>query len=313
MASKSSIRTNFRSPINLNYWQDNWLVSQKETSKYPISPPIFNMQASKSTPTHSPQRKQKNQYQPKLQPTAGLDLGDQSSNHRNSDEILLRPHKYLLRKHDTNSTTASNRSSVCSVNSMISSVDSMVEQPSMVLPSLNNKNEEPTPKMKAAFRLSSSSLHSIHRSSSMSNVEAIISHDEQQLDSDSCTPPQIYPPQMIINRPVTSRPAMGGLGSMRRKAVHRLSMDSFIMGRNKDKLALSPSVGSDVYDFFLKNQTTGTSNEKQQDELNPEEEFSKKDSSTVKHSYLKLLIALEKSMLEGAHITPKLYIPKNLW
>ncbi|KAG1094110.1 hypothetical protein G6F42_018818 [Rhizopus arrhizus] len=37
------------------------------------------------------------------------------------------------------------------------------------------------------------------------------------------------------------------------------------------------------------------------------------DTKQPSSSHLKLLLALEKSMLEGAHITQRLYIPKSLW
>lgn len=323
MASKHSLRNNLRSSIN--YWQDNngWLISQKEIPKHSISPPIFNLQASRSTPTHT--LKQKGSHQRKVPQSTTLDSEPRLKTQRSSEESTLRTHKYLFRRSDSpkNSNDSaihtSNRSSVCSVNSMASSVDLIIEQPSMVLPSLKKKSEEAASKVKkAAFRLSTSSLHAIQRSSSMSNIEAIVSQDDQDSEPDEqlCTPPQIYPPQMIINRPVVS-PGAGGLGSIRRKAVHRLSIDSFTLGRNKEKVSLSPSVVSDAYDFFLKSQADDNNvSQQQQHEFNTENEINSKqlhEPHTVKHNYLKLLFTLEKSMIEGAYITARLYVPKNLW
>jgi hypothetical protein len=45
----------------------------------------------------------------------------------------------------------------------------------------------------------------------------------------------------------------------------------------------------------------------QQDDINTDEQ--PQDNGT----YLGLLFALEKSIIEGAHITQRLYIPRNLW
>ncbi|KAF1799040.1 hypothetical protein FB192DRAFT_1287248 [Mucor lusitanicus] len=199
-------------------------------------------------------------------------------------------HAMMLRK------MTSNRSSISSADSVLSSEDSLVEQPAMNLPSLKKKDHDttPIPKVRSVFRARTSSLPKapvMQRSSSMSTAMTI-----------DTTPPshsQTYPAQMIVNRPIISRPSVGGLGSMRKKAANRLSMDGFTISRAKEKLSNSPSAGSNTYGNFLK------------DHIQPE--ISLQDSKQSGSSHLKLLLALEKSMLEGAHITQRLYIPKSLW
>lgn len=221
-------------------------VSQKE--KLPVSPPILQLQTSKSTPT-------KHSKEPMT-------------------PIITRPPR-----HSSRIINNSNRSSVSSISS-VESNSSIVEQPTMALPSLK---DTPIPIKKSVFRARTSSLPkspSMQRSSSMSTVEILIDDDDEQI-------------QPVINsRPILSRPSVnGGLGSMRKKAANRLSMDGFVTRK-------TPSYG-----FILKDQMTYdlTDNNEEQDII---------EDST---GHLKLLLALEKSMLEGAHITQKLYIPKNLW
>lgn len=127
----------------------------------------------------------------------------------------------------------------------------------------------------------------MQRSSSMSTVENIIDDDDDNEDEEQ---QRIIP--MINNRPIISRPSVNGsLGSMRKKAANRLSMDGFVSRK-------TPSYG-----FILKDQVTLDLSDS-----NEEQEIIQDNTS-----HLKLLLALEKSMSEGAHITQKLYIPKNLW
>lgn len=220
------------------------------------------------------------------------DLGDGDDEEEDSDHDYQRT---TMRPPPRNSSRVINnhRSSISSDDSILSSEDdSIVEQPAMALPSLK-KNEglsTPLPKIRTAYRARTSSLPRpplMQRSSSMSTVETMtsplspLSDNQQEEDIDPST--QIYPPHMLINRPIVSRPSIG-LGSMRRKAANRLSIEGFTVGRQKV-----------MNQGFL-----------QSEEQSP--------SQYSDHaSQLKLLFALEKSMFEGAHITQKLYIPKNLW
>jgi hypothetical protein len=303
---------------------------QKEMVKIPVSPPVIQMQASKSTPTHP--------------------LQHQSPFNKDQEEtlpIMKPPPKHQDRRCRQNSKgTTSTVSSVDSMSSSCSSSEEeeeeVVEQPAMALPSLKKKDEEntPIPKVKSVFRARTSSLPKpplMQRSSSMSTVDTVSNEEspDQQIPvtavierkpsmmSIDTTPPtsQQYPPQMIINRPVLSRPSVGGLGSMRKKAAHRLSMEGFAVGRAKEKLSNSPSNHS--YGFFLKDQIKPATasdldyimddSQQTEDDHQLTTRTSFEDLIEDKQSHLKLLLALEKSMLEGAFITQKLYIPKNLW
>lgn len=278
VTSNSSIESTPQSPVT--HWQDNnsnWSVKQQ---------PTFQMQASKSTPTR--------------QPRQSIDHGDGDDEEEDSDpEFNISPVPAMRPPPRNSSRLLANkrRSSVSSDDSIISSEDSIVEQPAMALPSLKTEESTPVPKIKTAFRARTSSLPKpplMQRSSSMSTVETITSPLSPISDSDKPLPltedvdpsSQPYPPQMLMNRPIVSRPSVGGLGSMRRKAANRLSMEGFI---RKDK-------SNGTYGFLIKDHP---------DELEVEQ-----PNNT---SQLKLLFALEKSMTEGAHITQKLYIPKNLW
>lgn len=324
------------------------------------------MQASKSTPTHphhrnrsssnSRQRKQSNYRH------EGADDDDDDEEEDNidldSDEFdldkdeynLLGPHEPLPARPSYRHTSHndSNRSSVSSVDSVLSSEDSLVEQPAMNLPSLKKKDHDttPIPKVRSVFRARTSSLPKapvMQRSSSMSTVDTIASptetdqhkqhHPREAMIIDT-TPPshshsQTYPAQMIVNRPIISRPSVGGLGSMRKKAANRLSMDGFTISRAKEKLSNSPSAGSNTYGSFLKDHIQPVAADDMeyimdnstaiQDDVSPHLDSSNEDVSlqdtkqSTSSSHLKLLLALEKSMLEGAHITQRLYIPKSLW
>lgn len=255
------------SSIEGNHWQNSppssssssssssvgFVSTQKE--KLPVSPPILQLQTSKSTPTNN-------------------------HNNKRTPEpvtpIITRPPR-----HSSRIIKNSNRSSICSISSVESCDNSsiVVEQPSMALPSLK---DTPIPIKKSVFRTRTSSLPKtplMQRSSSMSTVETLL--DEDELDNESAT--------TVINRPIISRPSVNGsLGSMRKKAANRLSMDGFVSKKS------SPSYG-----FILKDQIN---------DIDKEQDFIIDDGG-----HLKLILALEKSMLEGAHITQKLYIPKNLW
>ncbi|KAK4515964.1 uncharacterized protein ATC70_010924 [Mucor velutinosus] len=370
MTSSSSIEGSIheKSPPARNHWQDNTPspstrpVSQKEMPKFPVSPPIFQMQASKSTPTHPHHRnrssRQHKQNNYRHEDADGDDDDEEEDNiDLDSDEFdldkdeysLLGPHEPMPARpsHRRNSNNDSNRSSISSVDSALSSQDSLVEQPAMNLPSLKKKDHgnTPIPKVRSVFRARTSSLPKapiMQRSSSMSTVETISSpteveqhkqhhHQPREAISIDTTPPshsQTYPAQMIVNRPIISRPSVGGLGSMRKKAANRLSMDGFTISRAKEKLSNSPSAGSNTYGNFLKDHIQPVaaddleyimdSSTAIQDDVLPQsnssnEDLSLQNSKQSSSSHLKLLLALEKSMLEGAHITQRLYIPKSLW
>ncbi|CAO3668935.1 unnamed protein product [Rhizopus stolonifer] len=81
------------------------------------------------------------------------------------------------------------------------------------------------------------------------------------------------------------------LGSIRKKAGNRLSVEGLV-GRKSTTYVHSN--GSPSFGHFIKDQT--------------------KDTEDVKeHQNLELILALEKSMQQGAYITKNLYIPKSLW
>ncbi|OAD03408.1 hypothetical protein MUCCIDRAFT_110267 [Mucor lusitanicus CBS 277.49] len=367
MTSSSSVEGSIheKSPPARNHWQDNTPspstrpVSQKEMPKFPVSPPIFQMQASKSTPTHPHHRNRSSrQHKQSNYGHGDADDDDEEEDHidLDSDEFdldkdeynLLGPHEPVPARpsHRHNSSLhGSNRSSISSADSVLSSEDSLVEQPAMNLPSLKKKDHDttPIPKVRSVFRARTSSLPKapvMQRSSSMSTVDTIASptevdqhkhHPPREAMTIDTTPPshsQTYPAQMIVNRPIISRPSVGGLGSMRKKAANRLSMDGFTISRAKEKLSNSPSAGSNTYGNFLKDHIQPVAADDMeyimdnstavQDDASPHldssnEEISLQDSKQSGSSHLKLLLALEKSMLEGAHITQRLYIPKSLW
>lgn len=270
MTSSSSIEGN-------NHWQNSppsssssssssvgFVSTQKE--KLPVSPPILQLQTSKSTPTNNNKKRNPEPVTP----------------------IITRPPR-----HSSRIIKSSNRSSISSMSSIESSENSsIIEQPTMALPSLK---DTPIPIKKSVFRARTSSLPKsplMQRSSSMSTVETLLDENNENQENDN-------PTTIIINRPIISRPSVNSsLGSMRKKAVNRLSMDGFISKK-------TPSYG-----FILKDDINYLNTQDQDEE---QQDGEQQDDIIDEGGHLKLILALEKSMLEGAHITQKLYIPKNLW
>ncbi|KAG0743754.1 hypothetical protein G6F57_008786 [Rhizopus arrhizus] len=78
---------------------------------------------------------------------------------------------------------------------------------------------------------------------------------------------------------------------IRKKTVDRLSMEDIV---ERKLSAYEQSNTSPSFGYFLKDQT------KDKDDLR-------------EHQNLTLILALEKSMRQGAYITKRLYIPKSLW
>lgn len=343
--------------VSRNQWQDNLSSPTSPTAssnrynsthkeKPVASLPPTQLQTSKSTPTKSNATKyeefdlEKDEYN---------SLGQHEPvvikrPPRNSSRVIVRP----------SVTQNSNRSSISSINSTTSSIESstsVVEQPQMALPSLKTATKRdtvavvdentPIPSKKSNFRARTSSLPKssplMQRSSSMSTMDNIIATheiDEEEgkihVSSHQPAPP---PPPLIINRPIVSRPSVGGsLGSMRKKAANRLSMEGLV-SRNRHH------GNSNSYGFVLKDQIQATPQEleyaTEQQYQQQSQPFERSDSYSSNgqsammddavflddqqhqqqqaNSHLKLILALEKSMTEGAHITQKLYIPKNLW
>ncbi|KAG0750182.1 hypothetical protein G6F57_003873 [Rhizopus arrhizus] len=120
--------------------------------------------------------------------------------------------------------------------------------PSLTLPSLKKKEEDEQPS-KRSTRTRTSSLPKVPRSSSMSTVETLVEDQPK------------YPTKLLAS----------SIGSIRKKAVNRLSMEGIVGHQTKDT-----------------------------DDLK-------------EHQHLELILALQKSMQQGAYITKKLYIPKSLW
>jgi hypothetical protein len=242
---------------------------------------------------------------------------------------------------------SSNRDSVSSMdssvsgNSVASSIEStMCEQPTMALPSLKNdttattSTNTPIPVKKSAsnnvFRARTSSLPKsptspiMQRSSSMSTVETLFGDEENEQQKAVIVQhqqqPSPPPPPLIINRPIISRPS---LGSMRKKAANRLSMDAFTLKKSGGAVNSSGS-SPNSYGLFLKDEMdydhrdmphhpTSSTVQQYQQQYHQEQQHQQEFAAVESSGHLKLLLALEKSMLEGAHITQRLYIPKNLW
>ncbi|KAI8082651.1 uncharacterized protein B0P05DRAFT_570871 [Gilbertella persicaria] len=327
------------SPSHTHAWQDNnahlsssttRLVSQKELTKIPTSPTTPQLQSSKSTPTHLFfEHKPHND-------DSDSEEDDECSHH----EPMPTMHISIARGRRS--------SSISSIESALSYESAAVEQPAMTLPSLRKKDEDntPIPRLKTAFRARTSSLPRpslMQRSSSMSTVETLGSHVDPSIASsieeeqeEAIVPEEEYrhpitidTSQQTISRPGFIRPSISGLGSMRKKAVNRLSMEGFV-GRNKDKIASSPSNGSS-FSIFLKDpikpaaesdcmDTNHIAVSYQQphyeDSMSNQYNGNRRPSSAshqLNGNHLKLLLAIEKSMIEGAHVTQRLYIPKNLW
>jgi hypothetical protein len=211
----------------------------------------------------------------------------------------------------------SSRSSVSSFASNTSSIESTnseleVHQPAMALPSLKPKNAE-VPVIKNIFRARTSSLPRaplMRRSSSMTTVETTASLEDHRRnitdttsDFDDTSSTASTAPSTIINVPIMRPPIPrpGGLGSMRKKAAHRLSRSSMDGSMRKDKA---------VFGLFIK--------ESQKQEISSMDYIEtrssiQEDLVSLESNHLRLMFALEKSMNEGGHITQHLYIPKNLW
>lgn len=140
--------------------------------------------------------------------------------------------------------------------------------PSLTLPSLKKK-EEDEQLSKRSTRTRTSSLPKVPRSSSMSTVETLVEDQPK------------YPTKLLAS----------SIGSIRKKAVNRLSMEGIVGRKNSTYIH---SNGSPSFGHFLKDQTKDTDDLKE-------------------HQHLELILALQKSMQQGAYITKKLYIPKSLW
>ncbi|KAG1057036.1 hypothetical protein G6F43_001108 [Rhizopus delemar] len=140
--------------------------------------------------------------------------------------------------------------------------------PSLTLPSLKKKEEDEQPS-KRSTRTRTSSLPKVPRSSSMSTVETLVEDQPK------------YPTKLLAS----------SIGSIRKKAVNRLSMEGIVGRKNSTYIH---SNGSPSFGHFLKDQTKDTDDLKE-------------------HQHLELILALQKSMQQGAYITKKLYIPKSLW
>lgn len=344
--SRNQWQDNLSSPISPTASSNRYNSTHKE--KPVASLPPTQLQTSKSTPTKSNATKyeefdlEKDEYNLLGQHEPVVIKRPP----RNSSRVIVKP----------SVTQNSNRSSISSMNSTTSSIESstsIIEQPQMALPSLKTAKKEnvaavdentPIPSKKSNFRARTSSLPKssplMQRSSSMSTMDNIIAAheiDEEEgkihVSSHQPAPP---PPPLIINRPIVSRPSVGGsLGSMRKKAANRLSMEGLV-NRNRHH------GNSNSYGFVLKDQIQASPQEMEyateQHYQQQSQPFERSDSHSSNgqsammddtvllddqqqqqqqqqqaNSHLKLILALEKSMTEGAHITQKLYIPKNLW
>ncbi|KAI7901954.1 uncharacterized protein BX663DRAFT_513037 [Cokeromyces recurvatus] len=285
---------------------------------------VFHPQSSKSTPIRQLVKKKLNDTRDEEEEVEEEEEEDKnkvdyrSLEHQQSSVLLTGNPSLTTPLHP-------NRSSISSSDSCV--FDSIIEQPTMTLPSLKKKEVEiVNDKNKTEVRTSSLPLKLtspiMQRSSSMIAPEPVPSVSSPQEDSLLSTSP---PHQ--LTRSVIARPSVGGsLGSMRRKAINRLSIEGFSMSRNKDKLSHSPGNHSH-YGYFIKDQikpvttndidyletTKRTLYDDNQEEKENDSPFVNNEFTNVDNNRFGLLFALEKSMLEGAYITQKLYIPKALW
>ncbi|KAI8884795.1 hypothetical protein K501DRAFT_332465 [Backusella circina FSU 941] len=276
---------------------------------------------------------------PRLSSRANLDLKDEEE-HQNGDESQDNSVRNSLDSFD--STTSS-----------IELSENMVpkQQPVLNLPLLKKEQTQtPIPDVKSKFRSRTSSLPkmpAIQRSTSMTAVENVGSPEIETLedgtipmrrnntvpipesesdlqdfsDTSSVTTMASTITQSTfatatIVRPVIARPA-AGLGSIRRKAANRLSRSSMDGPSRKDK-------SSAVFSLFLKDSPKqdadmdyiGDNHTQMMDQQDPSLDANVsniKPGTEFDSSPLKLLLSLEKSMIEGGYITQRLYIPKNLW
>ncbi|KAI8984572.1 hypothetical protein BDF20DRAFT_801399, partial [Mycotypha africana] len=177
------------------------------------------------------------------------------------------------------SNKSCDRSSSCSIDSSIS-IDNTQQQlqkaqtSTMILPSFvqSNSSSSTTKKVVSTLFRSTTRNSSLHlkKNSSCSSTTSTTN----------------------TSATVLSRPSLNsGLGSMRRKAANRLSMDG-LMGKNN-------TASSTINNHPTMAATTA---------MTP---IAK--NASYSQQYLKLLLAIERSMSEGAYLTQKLYIPKNLW
>ncbi|OBZ88049.1 hypothetical protein A0J61_03900 [Choanephora cucurbitarum] len=217
--------------------------------------------------------------------------------------------------------------SISSADSEFSDENSTCEQPSMALPSLRKK-EDKTSKSKPTCRARTTSLpkHSLgmQRSSSISTVESAgsyaspsidysIEEEEEEykmtIDKQSAEQGSKHPISINTSQPaIASRPFVVDLGSLRRRATNRVSADTSVERSNSIKTVDSPASAS-TFSFFMKDSYH------QGDEISSyhSNQRGSVDSCEPDGDYLSLLLILEKSMIEGAHMTHRLYIPKNLW
>ncbi|KAI9487184.1 MAG: hypothetical protein EXX96DRAFT_605175 [Benjaminiella poitrasii] len=296
MASLASIK-NQCEPLTSSY--------DHEIAKVPA---VFHLQSSKSTPTRQLVKKQLNDTRDEE------DDDEEEGSSKLNEPLMINEQPNLTLARQNSSNEVNKRLSVSSSDS--SDAISIAEQPIMTLPSLMKRKEE-TSHHKAILHTRTSSLPKVppllmQRSSSMITTSESISSPE---DTELSATARI----VSMSRPIINRPSVGGLGSMRRKAINRLSIEGFSVNRNRDKLSQSPG----NYGHFIRDQikpaTAGdvdymevTKKNNNQHELQ-EDALTENESTENGHSQLRLLLALEKSMLEGAYITQKLYIPKALW
>ena len=235
--------------------------------------------------------------------------------------------------------------SISSADSEFSDENSTCEQPSMALPSLRKK-EDKTSKSKATCRARTTSLprHSLvmQRSSSISTVESTgsyaspsidysIEEEEEEykmtIDKQSAEQGSKHPISINTSQPaIASRPFVVDLGSLRRRATNRVSADTSVERSNSIKTVDSPASAS-TFSFFMKDSVSTKSDTCSYMEYQHDLQYHQGDEISSYHSnqrgsvdscepdgdYLSLLLILEKSMIEGAHMTHRLYIPKNLW
>ncbi|CEG69657.1 hypothetical protein RMATCC62417_05696 [Rhizopus microsporus] len=150
------------------------------------------------------------------------------------------------------------------------------QMPAMTLPSLKKKEEELSPSSPATPTAIAYIRPYRTRTSSLPKVPRSSSMSTvESLDEEQ--------------QPTKVRTS--AIGSMRKKTVNRLSVEGLV---GRKSAGYTHSTGSPSFGHFLKDQTQDTEEVKE-------------------HQQLKLLLALEKSMQQGAYVTKKLYIPKSLW
>ncbi|KAL1934869.1 hypothetical protein VTP01DRAFT_7051 [Rhizomucor pusillus] len=212
-----------------------------------------------------------------------------------------------------------------------------VHQPAMTLPPLSLKRLDSDGSARLSHQYSNHSLCSarMQNSPSASSSDAdfataaiAMTRRGSQADENASSTPPPPPPmrraatQVPLTKSSSSRQS-NGFVSVRKKSSQRssrVSLDgSSSLKRGGGGGGGGSQSGSPLFGLFMKNGSPGTADS--MDYFGAKSDigvaYTTKDHvvQLVDHSDkpLRLILSLEKSMDHGAYITPRLYIPKNMW